>query len=199
MLAKITLFLVGLGPWGILLVSFIDSVGIPLTVGLDFLVILLSAKQPNLAPWWVVLAVIGSSAGNLVLFEGSRKGGKRLLKEEPLVGHPRRFRRWFNRYGLVTVFIPALIPIPMPMKVFVICSGVLGIRRVYFLGAVLLARILRYGGEAYLGAQMGEHSTQYLSEHARPLMAIAAALFVALYTLIRLTDHWRKPAHPKPH
>src|SRR5262249_8759920 len=104
-----------------------------------------------------------------------------------------------NRYGLVTVFIPALIPIPMPMKAFVICSGVLGIRPVFFLGTVLLARILRYGAEAYLGTQMGENSMQYLSTHTRPLIAIAAALFVALYLLIRLTDHWRKPAHLKEH
>ena len=65
MLARITEFLVALGPWGILLVSFIDSAGIPLTVGLDFLVILLSAKQPELAPAWAALAVLGSSAGNM--------------------------------------------------------------------------------------------------------------------------------------
>ena len=64
---------------------------------------------------------------------------------------------------------------------------------------VLLARVLRYSAESYLGVQMGEHSTQYLTEHARPLAVIAGALFIALYVLIRLTDHWRKPAHPSGH
>jgi len=62
-------FLVALGPWGILLISFIDSVGIPLTVGVDLLVILLSVKQPGFAPAWVMLAVLGSAAANMVLFE----------------------------------------------------------------------------------------------------------------------------------
>jgi membrane protein YqaA with SNARE-associated domain len=195
LLARITEFLVTLGPWGILLVSFIDSAGIPLTVGLDFLVVLLSAKQPDLAPAWVLLAVLGSSAGNLVLYYVARKSGERLMKVEAPKSQRRRFRLWFNRYGLVTVFIPALIPFPpMPMKFFVVCSGALGIRPVFFLLTVLLARLLRYGGEAYLGVQMGEHSTRYLSGHARELGIFAALLFVALYLLIRVSDRWRKPA-----
>jgi len=194
LLARITEFLVALGPWGILLMSFLDSAGIPMTVGLDLLVILLSVKQPGSAALWVALAVFGSSAGNMVLFYASRKGGERLMKVEAPESQRPRFRGWFRRYGLLAVFIPALIPIPMPMKFFVVCSGALRVRPVYFLLTVLVARILRYGGEAYLGAQMGEHSTRYLSDHAWELGAIAAGLFVGLYLLIRLSDRWRKPA-----
>ena len=193
MLAKITAFLVALGPWGILAVAFIDA-GIPIPNGLDFLVILLSVKEPASAPLWVALAVLGSSTGNMVLFYLSRKGGQRLLKAETPEGSRKRFRLWFNRYGLVTVFIPALIPIPMPLKFFVISSGMLGISWMYFLGIVLFARSLRYGGEAYLGVQLGEHSTQYLKDHTKQLTAFAVLLFVALYLLIRLSDRWRKPS-----
>jgi membrane protein YqaA with SNARE-associated domain len=192
LLAKITAFLVALGPWGILAVAFIDA-GIPIPNGLDLLVVLLSVKEPASAPLWAALAVLGSSTGNLVLFYLSRKGGQRLLKAETPEGYRKRFRLWFNRYGLVTVFIPALIPIPMPLKFFVVSSGMLGISWIYFLGIVLVARSLRYGGEAYLGVQLGEHSTQYLEDHALQLAAFAALLFVGLYLLIRLSDRWRKP------
>ena len=193
MLARITDFLVALGPWGILAVAFIDA-GVPIPNGLDLLVVLLSVKEPASAPLWAALAVLGSSTGNLVLFYLSRKGGQRLLKAETPEGGRKRFRMWFNRYGLVTVFIPALIPIPMPLKFFVISSGMLGISWMYFLGIVLLARSLRYGGEAYLGVQLGEHSTQYLKDHTKQLTAFAVLLFVALYLLIRLSDRWRKPS-----
>jgi membrane protein YqaA with SNARE-associated domain len=187
LLARITAFLVALGPWGILAVAIIDA-GVPIPNGLDFLVILLSVKEPAWAPLWTALAVLGSSTGNFVLFYLSRKGGERLLKAEAPAGYRQRFRVWFNRYGLVTVFIPALIPIPMPLKFFVVSSGMLGIRWVYFLGTLLLARSLRYGAESYLGVQMGEHSTQYLAAHTRQLGAFAALLFIALYLLIRLSD-----------
>jgi membrane protein YqaA with SNARE-associated domain len=192
LLERITQFLVALGPWAILLVSFIDSAGIPLTVGLDVLVILLSVKQPAQAPLWAGLAVLGSSAGNMTLFYIARRSGQRLLKAEAPRGYRQRFRLWFNRYGLVTVFIPALIPFPpMPMKFFVICSGALGTPAVYFLITVLLARVLRFSGEAYLGAQMGEHSTRFLSEHRWEFAAFAAALAIGLYLLVRLSDRWR--------
>jgi membrane protein YqaA with SNARE-associated domain len=193
LLAKLTEFLVALGPWGILLVSFIDSAGIPLTVGLDILVVLLAAKQPHMTALWVALAVIGSSAGNLFLFHVSRKGGEKLLKVEAPEGRRRQFRRWFNRYGLLTIFIPALIPIPMPMKFFVVCCGMLGTHRIHFLATIVLARLLRYGGEAYLGMQMGEHSTRYVAQHSKQLAAIAVLLFVVLYLLIRIADRRRKP------
>jgi membrane protein YqaA with SNARE-associated domain len=193
LLARITAFLVALGPWGILSLSALDA-AIPLPGGLDVLVIFLAAKRPELAWLWIATAVIGSSTGNLALFLLSRKGGARLIKAETPEREQHRFRRWFNRYGLVTVFIPALVPIPMPLKFFVVCSGMLRIGITYFFGTLLLARLLRYGGEVYLGVQMGDHSVQYLSDHSRQLLAIAALLFVFLYLLIRLSEYLRKPA-----
>ncbi len=167
---------------------------IPLPGGLDVLVILLAVKQPERAWLWVLTGVVGSSVGNLALFLASRKGGARFVKAETPEREQHRFRRWFNRYGLVTVFIPALVPIPMPLKFFVICSGMLRIRKLHFFSTLLLARLLRYGGEVYLGVQMGEHSAQYLSDHSRQLLAAAAVLFVLLYGLIRLSEYWRRPA-----
>jgi len=33
-------------------------------------------------------------------------------------------KRWFNRYGMLTVFIPAVTPVlPLPLKVFVVFGG----------------------------------------------------------------------------
>src|SRR5438132_1022730 len=84
----------------------------------------------------------GSVGGNLTLFHLARKGGQRMLKDDEAPESRRqRFRGWFNRYGLVTVFIPALIPIPMPMKFFVVCSGALGMRAFGFIFTVVIARI----------------------------------------------------------
>ena len=97
-----------------------------------------------------------------------------------------RFRSWFLRYGLLTVFIPALIPIPMPMKLFVITAGVLGTPLMEFLGVVLLARIIRYFGEAWLGVTLGHQSTTFLKTHVWHLTGSAVALFAVLYGLMVL-------------
>lgn len=193
MLERITEFLVASGPWAILLVAFVDSAGIPLAVGLDVLVILLSTQQPRLAPLWVSLAVLGSTTGTLVLFYIARKSGGLLLKDQATEGYRARFRDWFHRYGLATLFIPALIPIPMPMKFFVVCSGCLGIPVSQFLATIVVARILRYAGEAYLGVQMGEHSTLFLQQHRWDFAMAAVLLGIALYVLVRITERRRLP------
>ncbi len=170
-----------------MLASFLDSAGIPLAVGVDALVILLSVNQPELAVWWVALAVVSSCAGNVVLFTILRRGGQKLLSAEES-GRRRRFREWFNRYGLVTVLIPALVPIPMPLKFFVLCAAVLETRFWQFLGTIAVARIIRFGSEAYLAVKMGEQSTAYLLEHRWQLAAFALALGLALYLLVRMTE-----------
>jgi membrane protein DedA with SNARE-associated domain len=123
----------------------------------------------------------------------ARHGGRRFLDNQAPAGRSRHFRVWFLRYGLLTVFIPALVPIPLPMKIFVISAGALQVPIAGFLGVVLLARTLRYGGEAWLGAQVGEHSTAFLKDHVTEMVLLAVALFALLYVLIRLSDRWRKP------
>ena len=191
MLERITAFLVASGPWAILLVSFIDSAGIPLTVGLDVLVILLSTKQPEMAWLWATLASVGSSVGSLVLYVIARKTGQRLMKAEAPEELRPRFRRWFDRYGLVTLFIPALVPIPMPMKFFVVCSGAFRVPVHHFLFTILLARAIRYSGEAYLGVQMGEHSQGFLMAHRWDMALFAVILGASLYLLLRVSERWR--------
>ncbi len=111
-------------------------------------------------------------------------------------GRAARFRRWFRRYGLVTVFIPALVPIPMPLKVFVISAGVTGTALPEFVTVVLVGRILRYFGEAWLGVAMGRESTKFLTSHAWHFIAGAVLLFVALYGLILWRDRGPRSEHP---
>jgi membrane protein YqaA with SNARE-associated domain len=187
MLAKITAALVAYGPLGILLLAFIDSAGIPVSSGMDALIILVAVKDPSRAYVAAWLGVAGSLMGNLVLFLAARGGARRFIEEVPHPG-PHRFRAWFERYGLLTVFIPAAIPIPLPMKVFVIAAGVLHTRLLPFVLVIVAARALRYFGEAYLGVKLGQQSGAYLRAHAGWLIGGAAALFVVLYALLRLKE-----------
>jgi membrane protein YqaA with SNARE-associated domain len=193
MLAKITAALVAYGPLGILLLAFIDSAGIPVASGMDALVILVAAKDPSRAYLAAWLGVIGSLIGNLVLFLAARRGARRFIKDVPHPG-PRGFRNWFDRYGLLTVFIPAAVPIPLPTKVFVISAGALRTSLSSFVLVILAARCLRYFGEAYLGMRLGEQSGAYLRAHSRWLIGGAIALFVVVYGVLRLIERKRQTA-----
>lgn len=179
-------FLVTLGPWGVLLLAFVDSAGIPLSVGVDALILLLAVRSPDTAILNVALAVAGSTIGTLGLFYAARKGGQKYVDREAPESRTGRFRAWFRNYGLLTVFVPSAVPFPMPMKPFVILSGAFGIRTLMFTAVVVVGRILRYGGEAWLGVQMGEHSGQYLKDHRWHLLAFGFGLFAVLFLFAKL-------------
>jgi membrane protein YqaA with SNARE-associated domain len=194
MLAKLTAALVAFGPLGILVLAFIDSAGIPVASGMDALVILVAAKTPSRALLAASMGVLGSLIGNLTLFLCARLGGRRFVKDVPQPGDKRRFREWFERYGLLTIFIPCMLPIPLPLKVFVISAAVLGTPLPTFVAVITLGRSIRYFGEAYLGVKLGEGSVPFLRSHTWHLVGGAAALFAVLYLLLMLAERWRKRA-----
>lgn len=157
------------------------------------LLVALAVIDPAAAYRAAVVAIAGSAVGCLVLFYIARKGGQLYLDKYTPAGRTRKFRQWFLEYGLVTVFIPALVPIPLPTKVFVISAGALGIRPLPFLAVILAARIPRYFGLAYLGSQLGENSAAWLRGHAWHLGAVALGLFAFLLLLVKLARRFRKP------
>src|SRR5580704_11989037 len=126
--AHVAKYLIAYGPLGVFVLSALDSMGIPLPAVLDGLIIGVAAdsvKTPYIAWLTALLAVIGSAGGNILLFIGARHGRSLFRRKAAPEAIPGRFQRWFNRYGLVTVFIPAVTPVPpLPLKFFVISAGV---------------------------------------------------------------------------
>jgi membrane protein DedA with SNARE-associated domain len=117
----------------------------------------------------------------------ARHGSKWLIKGEPSSWKGQKFQRWFQRYGLLTVFVPAVTPvIPFPMKVFVVSAGALRTNFYKFLLVVLVARVIRYFGEAYLGLHLGAHAEAFLRRNAWTLLGVALAMAMGLYVLLRL-------------
>jgi membrane protein YqaA with SNARE-associated domain len=190
---KVTTALIAYGPWGILLLSLIDSMGIPIPAVMDFLLVGVAAssvKAPQHAYLTALLAVLGSTAGNILLFAGAKHGRTVLTKGNPVPG---RFQVWFRRYGLLTVFVPAVTPVvPLPLKVFVISAGAFHTPFRRFLAVILLARIIRYFGEAWLGIQLGEDAKGFLIRNGWTLAGIALAMTLALVFAIRLNDRRRQ-------
>ena len=193
MLHHISDALVAFGPWGVFLLAVLDSAGVPLPAAMDFLVVFEAVTAPGRAYLTALMAVLGSVGGNVTLFLMARHGVRRFVKP-PQPGKPRKFQNWFRQYGLVTVFIPCLLPIPMPLKVFVISAGLMHTPFVDFLGAVVVARVIRYFSEAYLGIRMGRNAQAYLNHNAWTLIGIALALALVLIAIIRFNEQRRRVA-----
>jgi membrane protein YqaA with SNARE-associated domain len=185
-------WLIAIGPAGVLFAAILDGAGLPIPGGVDALVIFLAARTPGSAWIFAAIAVLGSVIGNLFLFSLARRGGEIYLRKRATNPRSQRFRRWFDKYGLLTVFTSALVPLPiMPMKVFVLCAGALGSPTLKFIGIFVAGRIPRYFALAYLGMRMGSRAMDYIKDHVWHLTAIAACLFLFLMFLVKLADKRR--------
>jgi len=175
-----------LGPVGVLILSMVESAGIPNPGGTDFLLLFITAARPEDAALTAALAVVGSLVGSLFFFEVLRRGGEKFLAKHTVTGRGLRFRRWFLRYGMITVFIPAFLPIPiLPFKAFAACAGAMGVTRKRFMLVLFAARLPRYTALAYLGAKLGENSGVWLREHGWYLLALAVLLAAGLTLVVR--------------
>jgi membrane protein YqaA with SNARE-associated domain len=145
----------------------------------DLLLLAVAAAKPASAYWCASLATVGSVLGCLILFWLARKGGERYLYKHTPGAKLQTCIQWFQRYGLASVFVPTLSPVPLPTKVFIICAGAFRVRLAPFLLVVFVARLLRYLGLAYLGARFGETSGAWLKTHAWYIAAGALGLFLA--------------------
>lgn len=150
------------------------------------MLIAIASSKPAEAYFAALLAVAGSLLGSLVLFFIARKGGEVLLMRHVASKTGARLHLWFQRWGLATVFVPAVSPIPLPMKIPVFCAGALQVRLLYFVIVVLTARVIRYFGLAYLAIHYGSQSVQFVRTHAWQAALGALVLAGVLTLLMRL-------------
>ena len=183
--------LIAWGPLGLFLFAIIDGAGVPTPNGLDFLLLLLTINRPAYAYWFAACTLAGSMIGCTILYFMARKGGEASLKKYRERPRFVKLEEWFQRYGLLTIFIPALLPIPLPLKFFILCAGVFEVRLPVLWGVLLAARIPRYFALAYLGSELGNHSFEWLKAHTWHLIGFAVGLFAFLYLLIRVSDRGR--------
>jgi membrane protein DedA with SNARE-associated domain len=181
--------LIAWGSPGLFLAALLDGAGLPIPSGVDVLVMYLASQSPEQTFWLAIVAVLGSVIGNFILFLIARRGGQAFLEKRSSSKRSRRFRHWFDTYGLSTVFVSALVPLPvMPMKIFVLSAGALGSQPLRFLAVFLSARIPRYVGLAMLGRAMGNHAMAYLKSHVWYLVGFAVVLFLVLAVIVRYID-----------
>ncbi len=171
--------------------SVLDSVGVPLVGGVDALVVVIGMRGSRAAWAAASMATLGSVIGSLALFLIARKGGEAYLSRYTATGRGARLRSWFRHYGLLTVFVPALMPIPLPMKIAVLSAGALDVNPFWFTLVLMAARVPRYFLLAWLGLRFKSDALPFIKANMALLILGAVVLFAALFFLIRLADRYR--------
>jgi membrane protein YqaA with SNARE-associated domain len=129
-----------------------------LPLGIDFVVIVLSARNPEMFWANALLATAGSIVGAAGTFWIGRKLGKhglsRLINPERLKRVESRVAR-MSQGAAISVGALAMIPPPFPFTAFVLTSGALGANAPSLLLTLAGARLLRFGIEAWLASRYG--------------------------------------------
>src|SRR5215813_12695597 len=156
-----------LGGPGLFLIAFLDSSFLSLPQINDLLLVFMVTRNPHLMPFYAIMSVTGSIAGCLVMYGIGRKGGEALLRKRFSEAALQRNMALFQRYGVLVVLVPSLLPPPAPFKIFVILAGVARIPLLKFILAIAIGRGIRYFGEGLLAMWYGEAAMAYINEHAR--------------------------------
>jgi membrane protein YqaA with SNARE-associated domain len=183
---------VTLGGLGLFVVAFLDSSVLSFPIVTDLLVIEESIQNPARMPYYALMATIGSLAGCFWLYVLAKKGGEAFFHSRA-GRHAVRARRWVDSNAFLSVFIPAILPPPLPFKVFILAEGVFQVPLRTFVMALLLGRGLRYFGEGFFAVRYGESATQFLLAHGRSAALITVGVIVVLYAIVHLMGHHHEP------
>ena len=186
--AAVQSFALALGAPGLFLVTLLDSSVLSLPQVPDLLLIWMVTKHPSLWLVYALMATVGSVLGCTTTYLLARKGGERVMRKMVSTHRIERARETFQRWGLLAVLVPSMLPPPAPLKVFVLLAGVVQIPVWQFVAAISLGRGFRYFGEALLARWYGQQAIEFLDHNLRPIsLGIAAALVVGavVYALVR--------------
>ncbi len=175
-------FAESIGGPGLFVVAFLDSSFLSLPEVNDLLVIAMVRSDTESMPYYALMATLGSISGCLVLYLLGRRGGDSLVRRR-FGGHRlTRAMELSQRYGILAVAIPAILPPPAPFKVFVLLAGVAKVPLSQFVTAVAVGRGLRYFGEGWLAVRYGEQAEALLVENGQ-FVSLALAGIVAVATI----------------
>src|SRR5689334_23032360 len=146
-----------LTPAGVVLLGALDSSMVFfLPLGIDFVLILLVARKPELFWMYALLATVGSMIGAAATFWIGRKVGEhglsRFVKESRL----KRIQERVGNSAAVTIGALAIIPPPFPFTAFVLTSGAWRLNAWTFFLTFVAVRTIRFLAEGALAAHYGK-------------------------------------------
>jgi membrane protein DedA with SNARE-associated domain len=138
------------------------------------------------------MTTVGSLIGCFLLYGVARRGGEVFLRKRLKGRHLDRAMALYQRHGLLAVVVPALLPPPVPFKVFVLLAGAAAVSPVRFGIAVAIGRGIRYFGQGYLAVLYGEQAAEFMKAHGFAIgigLAVTAVLIAATILIVRRRRH----------
>jgi membrane protein YqaA with SNARE-associated domain len=134
--------LLPLGMWGAFAIAFADSALLGMPV--DAIVAVYVFQDHRRLLFYVVMASAGSALGSIPLYIIGYLGGEKVLRKRISEERFLRIHQSFERHEFWALMFPAMLPPPMPFKIFVLGAAVFEMRFRDFLAAVFAGRFVRF-------------------------------------------------------
>lgn len=157
----------------------------------DYLVVGRCFKDHSAAFYFPLFAATGSVIGCNLLYTIVRRGGQAVLRKRFNLQSIKRVERAYERFGFLAIGIPAILPPPLPFKIFVATAGALEYPRWKFLLTVMIARSLRYYVEGILAVFYGRRVLLFMKDNGLVIISIVATVLL-IVGVIYLAVYWRK-------
>src|SRR5215510_10780520 len=170
-----------------LVIGALDSSLLSLPEINDYLVVGRCFKDHSAVFYFPLFAAIGSVIGCSLLYTIVRRGGQALLRKRFNLQSIKRVERAYERFGFFAIAIPAIMPPPLPFKIFVATAGALEYPRWKFLLTVMIARSLRYYVEGILAVYYGRRVLLFIRDNGLVVVSIVGTLIligVIIYFII---------------
>ena len=157
----------------------------------DYLVVGRCFKDHHAVFYFPLFAAIGSVIGCSLLYTIVRRGGQALLRRRFNLQSIKRVERAYERFGFFAIAIPAILPPPLPFKIFVATAGALEYPRWKFLLTVMIARSLRYYVEGILAVYYGRRVLLFMKDNGLVIISIVATILLIVGLIYLLINRRR--------
>ncbi|MGH9847782.1 MAG: YqaA family protein [Blastocatellia bacterium] len=179
------------------LIGALDSSLLSLPEVNDYITVARVANNPIEVYYFPLFPAIGSVIGCLALYRIARRGGQFVTKRFK----PEHFewaRNMYRKWGVFALVIPALLPPPMPFKIFVATAGVLNYPPMRFTIVIMIARMVRYYFWGTLAYFFHEEVRQMLDWLGMHLIEVFGALVAAVVLFLIARWLFLRTRPPKP-
>jgi len=159
----------------------------------DYLVVARCFSDPKAVFYFPLFAAAGSVIGCNVLYAIMRRGGQAVMRRRFSPASIARVEAAYARFGFLALAVPALLPPPMPFKIFVATAGALEYPRWRFMLTIMLARSLRYYVEGALAVFYGEQVIDFLRHNGLLILSVAAGLVILGVAVYVAAKHIKTP------
>ena len=181
-----------LTPIGLVLLAALDSSMVFfLPLGIDFVLILLVARKPELFWMYAALATIGSIAGAAATFWIGRKVGEHGLSRFVKASRLKRVQERVGNSAAVTIAALAIIPPPFPFTAFVLTSGACHVNAWTFFITLGAVRTIRFIAEGALAAHYGKGIIGWMQSTTFTITVGAIAAIAIVGTVVSAVALYR--------